>query len=605
MSAMHGGKPRCVEAAERLAPFLSNTATIHLIDPLGPATQQLDGSAWLDVIRAKPLTAINTKTILPVTIDQTLADGQDPVMVLTDQTIGIRNPRLTVISPTHGVQDVGIVTIAARTLPVAQVMVSVRNQSTADHGVLSIRSGEESVQRQIKLPPSGQTANYFIDLPSLGDTIEARLSVQDDLPADDAAWLVRGVQPMRIEIRGLVSDTLQRMVQVYSHIKPPSAVAPITVIVNRADQLSSGDAGVVVPPPDHVLAAGELRVTSDPLTKVVNWNAAIQGASVGKPPAGDWTPLGTVGNVVLLAKRESPGRQVWVGFTQEAWPKSPDFVVFWTNVLDWVAGDAMQWTAMPVQQISSTWKPIHTPPKNVQPNAWPGIYRDSATLLAMNSDVPTFSTEETLPLNLHLPPGTSNHSWSVAGYWPSPPCRTGEFSFLALQSDRCLKFGQHIHLAKAGHFSTVPIVGSLHFGAGAAGMDGDAALVGLRNRGLHVRQGIGVEHLPGLQLGQGGGAGEVAGVLILAADAHRFFRRLHLPAEKHAGFAAETDPVLTDILPRDIQSDRRRRLPAKRGIVEPGFAAVMQRFELTRPRRHRFLGPWRMHIAQADEFKIA
>jgi hypothetical protein len=176
--------------------------------------------------------------------------------------------------------------------------------------------------------------------------------------------------------------------------------------------LSAGDAGVVVPPPDHALAAGELRVTPDPLTKVVNWNAAIGGASVSKPPDGDWTPLVTVGNSVLLAKRTSPARQVWVGFSQQAWPKSPDFVVFWTNVLNWVAGDAVQWTAMPVQQLSANWKAIASPPSNVQPNAWPGIYRNGEALLAMNSDVPIFSSDATAPLNLHLPPGTSNHSWS-------------------------------------------------------------------------------------------------------------------------------------------------------------------------------------------------
>ena len=136
-------------------------------------------------------------------------------------------------------------------------------------------------------------------------------------------------------------------------------------------------------------------------------------------------------------------------------------------------------------------------------------------------------------------------------------------------------------------------------------MDGDAVRIGLRNRSLHVRQRIGVKHLPGMQFGQGGGAGKIAGVLILAADVERLFLRLHSAEEKHAGFAAQAYPVLTDILPRDIQRDRRRRLTAKGRIVKPGFASVMQRLELTRPRRHRFVGPRGMHIAQADEFKTA
>jgi hypothetical protein len=413
MSAMHKGKPRFVEATEQLSVHLSRDVTVNLVDLFGSPAETLNGLNWLDAVRAKSRTAMDSKPMLQGTIAQALAEGQEPVVVLTDHKAPIRDARLTMVRPSGTVVDVGILAIAARATPVAQVMVSVRNYSTVRQCELTVRSGEQSVRQNIKLPGIGQAANYFVDLRSLSQAIEAKLSVQDDLSADDAAWLVRTTQPMRWEVRGVLGEALQRMVQVYGKVKPAAADGPVAAIVNNVGDLVASDAGIVVPTGPQAPVSGELKITTDPLTAVVDWKAATAGASVRAAPAGDWTPLVKVGDAVLVAKRESPGRQVWVGFSQSDWVKRPDFVVFWTNVMDWAAGDAVQWSASPVRVLGREWNPVEPLPSGVQANAWPGIYQNGAQRIAMNAYAPDFTDSVSdEPVNFTLPRGSGERSWA-------------------------------------------------------------------------------------------------------------------------------------------------------------------------------------------------
>ena len=43
-----------------------------------------------------------------------------------------------------------------------------------------------------------------------------------------------------------------------------------------------------------------------------------------------------VNDHLAVAVRESPVRQVWIGFTLIRILRTSDFVVFWTNVFDWI-----------------------------------------------------------------------------------------------------------------------------------------------------------------------------------------------------------------------------------------------------------------------------
>jgi hypothetical protein len=84
-----------------------------------------------------------------------------------------------------------------------------------------------------------------------------------------------------------------------------------------------------------------LHVVDHPIAANGDWTKTIQDAKSAKPQAG-WQPIVLVGEHVLVAVREMPARQVWIGFESPEFSHSSDFVIFWTNVLDWVGhgGDA-------------------------------------------------------------------------------------------------------------------------------------------------------------------------------------------------------------------------------------------------------------------------
>src|SRR5207249_962585 len=85
---------------------------------------------------------------------------------------------------------------------------------------------------------------------------------------------------------------------------------------------------------------------------------------------------------------ERPARQVWVGFDSQSWPRSKDFVVFWTNVLDWLGEGGSGYSWQTPAQLGPEWARDPTMPAIALEPA-PGVYRRSdGAVRALNvSDV--------------------------------------------------------------------------------------------------------------------------------------------------------------------------------------------------------------------------
>ena len=286
----------------------------------------------------------------------------------------IADLRFKQIVPETMLQNVGIAAITAREMPSPQVMVSVRNDSAMTEALLQVESTGNKVERRVKLPVRGGNAAYFIDLPKLGDVIEARLQIHDDADADDVAYLVREKRAARIEPRTAIPESLRRMIDVYERVKPPEALSTVVAVVNQKSDLRVDDAGVVI---ESALAqgdlSGELRIVADPLTAIVNWGAVTLDAKVSASAPEGWTPLVQVGGKTLVAMQENPARKIWVGFDSPAWPRSVDYVVFWTNVFDWLGNGGQTFVShSPVMDAS--WKREGNQPVDIQADTWPGIY---------------------------------------------------------------------------------------------------------------------------------------------------------------------------------------------------------------------------------------
>ena len=288
-------------------------------------------------------TAVDTISALPAAIAKALLDdSKSPVLVLTDQPIAGDNPRVLVIAPSKPLGNVGIVRFALRDHPKPQAMVTIRNDSPGGRAVLKIESANKTIEREIGLPTRGTEQNFFLDLETLGPTARASIDVQDDLDADNAAYLARQHDRPRLEIRGPVPPEVQRIVEAYQKARPAGETGATIAIAESKDLLHPDEPSILIASPDSAI-----DVSSHPL-----------GANI------DWTHAADKPRIALNDHR------VTITPPTEQFARTPDFVILWTNIIDHLAattgGDTFASTQL--DQLDPEWKPDSSRP------LWPGFY---------------------------------------------------------------------------------------------------------------------------------------------------------------------------------------------------------------------------------------
>jgi len=372
---------------------------VRLIEVPSGASFTTNRTHWAEIIAQRPSSAVETTEQLAATAARELLRDQSMVIVLSDRSLDISNPRLVQVAPSTPVRNVGLVRIAAAIDPIPQVMVGVGNQSPATEARLRISTGGQITEQPIALPPSGSQRNYFIAPPALGDVMEVTLVAAADLAADKQAFLVRR-RWRPVEERPPLSEALHRMVEVYQHSRMPARdIAPVFV-VQSPNELGSQECGVLLaslygPGAATTLPTTLSIISSNPVTANVDWKQVMAGAMVASaPPAGDgWTPLVTVGSHILLAFRQAPERQVWVGFDNPSFVHQADYVIFWANVFDFLNGPG-GYTSQSVGLLDAPWQARQLAPGAAntaamvsEPGLWPGLYQlpDSSDLRAVNA----------------------------------------------------------------------------------------------------------------------------------------------------------------------------------------------------------------------------
>ncbi|MGH7176526.1 MAG: hypothetical protein ACREJC_04010, partial [Tepidisphaeraceae bacterium] len=129
----------------------------------------------------------------------------------------------------------------------------------------------------------------------------------------------------------------------------------------------------------------EPTVIDHPLTRHIDWDKALQNARLAGPAPAGFLPLVRLGDSVTVAVREGPARQVWVGFESSQFPRDVEYVVFWTNVFDWVVEGTADYAWHPTQALDGRWlrdEALSGPAQTAAPA--PGIWRrDDQELRAM------------------------------------------------------------------------------------------------------------------------------------------------------------------------------------------------------------------------------
>lgn len=394
MSARGDTGPRFGELLQRLGRELASRpdTRIRLIAvPEAPGTMSqplLSPAELAKLADSLPPTLADTRQALRSAIRRALNEHAGNLLVLSDQVELPQEARLILLTPQQPWRNVGIEHLAWRPLPAGgpggQVLLRLRNDSPLSTAEIELLGdGVSMLKQRLDLPPAGGRRDYFLDI-AVSTTLEARLAAEDDLPADNRAFLARTASWPRLELHGQVRPELQRLVEQYARLRPPGESAARIAITSRAEALPADAPGIIVRDTDPPASAAPPKVTlaDHPIFRSAGELPAALARAWNTTPPPDpaaWRALLWLDGVPALFIRESPVRQAWVGFAATDFPATAQFVVFWTNLLDWTGQGGADFTSRPLGALDDSLAPF----PGVS-HGQPGIYGDRTRPQAFN-----------------------------------------------------------------------------------------------------------------------------------------------------------------------------------------------------------------------------
>jgi hypothetical protein len=330
-----------------------------------------------------PATALDMRPQIAAAVGRVVSHDGPPAVVLTDRPVDSSSARVVRVSPPGAWSNIAITAISARATPAPQVMLRVRNDLPATEVSASIRTDNKSIARTLALPARGNEQDYFFDLP-LGETIEAAVG-------DSRAYLLRKGISAKLEPSADLPPAVARMIRVYARQRGKSeagAMRQTVQVVTSLSAVAGATPAVIVAPPGDAIG-GSISAIDDPLMRDVHWSALPGPIFVSASPPDGWRVVMSIGGHAMVSVRDDPARQAWVGFDAEGFSATPAFVVFWTNLLDWVSGSAQAYSASPVVAEMDGWRrvPQVSDPATLVADA-PGIYaRGDGSRAAFNAPV--------------------------------------------------------------------------------------------------------------------------------------------------------------------------------------------------------------------------
>lgn len=304
-----------------------------LLIPEG-TTIQSDRLGWFVEVNQSQPPPVDTRKLVPAAVQKALRSSDGPVIVLSDQALGVEDRRLYQVAPPGSPRNVGIEQLAASTSPRPQLMVGIRNDSELPSATLKITTEAGTIAQSFDLPPRGTSSNRFVDVERIAAETVVELVVDDELSLDNRVSLVRRQSWPRVEAIGDLPEPVRRMIEVYAKVRPPDEGSQVVSVT--AEPSPEGPAAIVAEPQESAQLSS-IASEVHPVTQNVRWDALQQGRTgLAAATGAGWQPVLTAGARPLVAIREAGHRQVWIGFASDGLARTSDWVVFWTNMLDWL-----------------------------------------------------------------------------------------------------------------------------------------------------------------------------------------------------------------------------------------------------------------------------
>lgn len=229
-----------------------------------------------------------------------------------------------------------VTAVALRQSPRAQLMVT-----ASGSGTIVVESAAQRVTRSVT--PGDHVE--FIDLPQMSS------SVTVGMEGSKQFWTLKRRQGWPIiEVRAELSAAESRVVEVYAR-RRPSGDGSIRVAIVNSLEAAANNPAVIVPTRSSTPPQTALSVSDHPVTRSVRWDQLKEMQITPAAPKG-WQSVLRSGDQPLVALREEPARQVWLGFQSADFSTRADFVIFWTNLLDWAGQGGEAFEAIPPEPVA-------------------------------------------------------------------------------------------------------------------------------------------------------------------------------------------------------------------------------------------------------------
>jgi hypothetical protein len=418
MSAMNAhSERRYAEAATLAGQWLGHAIpTAEVKIEVVPKAHGIKYDSLADLDSLVP-TAVDTREQLDLAMQQALRSFNGPVIVLTDQPVSIHAANLMQIAPRSSVNDVAIAGFDARADP-PQAMVRLLNASDHRTAILTVTADSARVySATINLPDRGEQRNYFVDLPAGAKAIKASIEDSDNNDLTHEAWSVRRDAWPVVEARSDLSAELRRMIEVYARHRPRSGDSLHVAVVRQGEPISPGDPAVILAADINRLSATTPVSLQGPLRfPGVDWQTALAGASISTAPS-NWQPVVTVADSAIVAFQAGPPKRIWVGFSSDAFARQAGYVVFWTEIFDWLGAGIPEFSSTTPTLLNPDWHRVDPAVPTTEPGLTPGIYQNSSgVLMAVNAEpaVPLGLGPENRVSRLTHPVSDAEHSVALA-----------------------------------------------------------------------------------------------------------------------------------------------------------------------------------------------
>lgn len=381
------GKTRLQHAID-IARSLGLESAPRTIIPAVPGGQSPDATAQsFENLRA---TSIDTRDLLLPTLMRLLHSSDRPIVVISDQPVESTSrsaddrPRILRIAPPAPLPDTGIESVSyahgvLRTHLIQQGPPEDVRLFIEDEGRNTSRAFDLAADRfvDVRHEPADSTIttqprlarlSFDIDLDETlrqSTKLVVRIRSKDKPESNDRRWLIELgglIRFVRIDpdTAGLLSPEVRRVVEAFNRLSRDGRSLATgdrsTDVSVRVGDVQSTGPGIIVARPGSVTGDEpekftEIEVIDHPITRSVDWPSEVGSVRAEMPD--DFVPIAWARDssgvlLPILGFRESVAtipstkqdRAVWIGFDAGPWSRDVGFVVLWSNVLNYVVGDA-------------------------------------------------------------------------------------------------------------------------------------------------------------------------------------------------------------------------------------------------------------------------